>query len=161
MSDATPDRLNDVGVLTRREIEARIVGPLVERLAAEFGADRVHAVVRDSIVDIAREQGAALAEHADGNGLTHFAAALGAWSRDGALESEVTALDDDVFAFDVHRCRYAEMYRELGLADLGATLSCNRDAALVEGFNPDIELTRTQTIMQGATHCDFVFRRRT
>jgi predicted hydrocarbon binding protein len=154
------DELNDVGILRRREIEARIVGPLLARLGAEFGVERVHEVARDVIVDVAREQGAALAAAAGSNDLAAFAGALGAWSRDGALESEVVALDDDVFAFDVHRCRYAEMYRALGLAELGATLSFNRDAALIEGFNPDIELTRTQTIMQGATHCDFVFRRR-
>ena len=43
------------------------------------------------------------------------------------------------------------MYRALGLADLGAShLSCVRDFALVEGFNPEIHLTRTQTIMDGA-----------
>ncbi|WP_083850100.1 L-2-amino-thiazoline-4-carboxylic acid hydrolase [Bradyrhizobium cosmicum] len=29
----------------------------------------------------------------------------------------------------------------------------------VEGFGPDIKLTRTQTIMQGADHCDFRYRR--
>jgi hypothetical protein len=40
---------------------------------------------------------------------------------------------------------------------MGALLSCNRDASLVEGFNPDVQLTRTQTIMGGATHCDFRF----
>ena len=38
------------------------------------------------------------------------------------------------------RCRYAEMYSALGLADLGGSLSCARDFALVQGFNPDIEL---------------------
>ena len=50
------------------------------------------------------------------------------------------------------------MYRALGLADLGASLSCQRDYALAQGFNPDIELTRTQTIMEGAPLCDFRFR---
>ena len=35
------------------------------------------------------------------------------------------------------------MYRTLGLADLGSSLSCQRDFALVQGFNPAIELTRT------------------
>jgi hypothetical protein len=52
------------------------------------------------------------------------------------------------------------MYRALGIPEVGALLSCNRDFALIEGFNPDVELERTQTIMQGATHCDFRFRRR-
>jgi hypothetical protein len=70
----------------------------------------------------------------------------------------VLAHSEREFSFNVTRCRYAEMYRALGLEDLGATLSCNRDAALIEGFNPNIELSRTQTIMQGAAFCNFRYR---
>lgn len=151
------DTLNDVGVLKRREIEARIVSPLLERLAERFGPE-VYEVARETVVEVAREQGASLAERAGGTTLPDFAAALGAWSADGALETEVRELSDESFGFDVTRCRYAEMYRSLGLEDLGATLSCNRDGSLMEGFNPDVEFTRTQTIMGGADHCDFRFR---
>jgi hypothetical protein len=50
--------------------------------------------------------------------------------------------------------------RSMGVPELGAVLSCNRDAALIEGFNPDITLTRTQTTMQGAPCCDFRYRRK-
>jgi hypothetical protein len=64
---------------------------------------------------------------------------------------------EEKLSFNVTRCRYAEMYRNLGLADLGSSLSCQRDFSLVQGFNPAIKLTRTQTIMQGATHSDFRF----
>jgi len=155
----SPDTLNEVGVLKRREIEARIVGPLLARLADEYG-NGIYDVARDEIVAIARTQGAALADHVGGNSLPDFARGLGAWSADGALETEVVELTDESFAFDVTRCRYAEMYRSLGLEDLGATLSCNRDGALIEGFNPNVQFTRTQTIMGGATHCDFRFRLR-
>ncbi len=150
------DDLNDVGVLRRREIEARIVAPLLERLAERFGSD-VYEVARDVIVDVARDQGAALAEQVGETTLPAFAAGLGAWSADGALETEFRELSDDTFAFDVTRCRYAEMYRELGMEELGATLSCNRDASLIEGFNPNVRFTRTRTIMSGADHCDFRF----
>lgn len=156
MTDATDDRLNEVGVLKRREIEARIVAPLLERLAAEYG-DGVFEVARDVIVGVAREQGAALAEQVGDDSLPAFARGLGAWSADGALETEVVELNDESFAFDVTRCRYAEMYRSLGLEDLGATMSCNRDGALIAGFNPAVEFTRTQTIMGGADRCDFRF----
>ena len=62
---------------------------------------------------------------------------------------------DDRLAFDVTRCRYAEMYRALGIAELGEVLSCQRDAALIDGFAPEVTLTRTQTLMQGAPYCDF------
>ena len=157
--DQLPDQLNDVGVLKRREIEARIVAPLLKRLADRFGPE-VYDTAREVIVDVARQQGATLAERAGDDSLPAFAAALGAWSADGALETEVRELTDEVFAFDVTRCRYAEMYRALGLEELGATLSCNRDGSLMEGFNPEIEFTRTQTIMSGADHCDFRFRAR-
>jgi len=67
---------------------------------------------------------------------------------------------DDVFDYNVTRCRYAELYQALGLAELGFVFSCNRDFALIEGFNGGIELTRTQTIMQGAPYCDFRYRKR-
>lgn len=157
MNDPPDDTLNDVGILKRREIEARIIGPLLTRLADEFGTG-VYAVAGDAIVEIAREQGAALARQVGGDSLIDFAAGLAAWSAEGALETEVVELDNDTFAFDVVRCRYAELYRSLGLAELGAMLSCNRDGALIEGFNPNVELTRTQTIMRGASHCDFRFR---
>lgn len=150
------DDLNDVGVLKRREIEARIVAPLLERLASVYG-DGVYEVARDTIVEVAREQGAALARRVGDTSLRGFAGGLAAWSADGALESEIRELTDEVFAFDVTRCRYAEMYRALGLEDLGATLSCNRDASLIEGFNPNVRFTRRQTIMSGADHCDFHF----
>jgi hypothetical protein len=50
------------------------------------------------------------------------------------------------------------MYRALGLAELGSSLSCQRDFSLIEGFNPAIQLTRTQTIMEGAPFCDFRFQ---
>ena len=82
------------------------------------------------------------------------------WTRNGSLEFEVLAEDGERYHFNVIRCRYAEMYKELGLAELGFTLSCDRDAVLIEGFNPELELVRTQTIMQGAPFCDFRYRRR-
>lgn len=153
-----PDTLNDIGVLKRREIEARIVAPLLARLGEEFGAERVAELAREVVVDVARGQGGELAEHMGGNGLGHFADSMENWTKGGALEIEIVEQSAEVFAFNVTRCRYAEMYRELGLADLGATMSCNRDGTMVEGFNPRIDFTRTQTIMTGADHCDFVYR---
>lgn len=155
-TDLPPDTLDDVGLLKRREIEARIVAPLLERLAAEFGAG-VYDVARQVIVGVARRHGAALAEQLGDDSLPSFVRGLAEFSADGALESDVVDLTDTTFGFNVTRCRYAEMYRALGIPELGATLSCNRDASLIEGFNPDIEFTRTKTLMGGADHCDFRF----
>jgi hypothetical protein len=154
------DRLNEIGVLKRREIEARIVGPLLDALGQEFGRERVLAVARDVVIRIAREQGNGLADAVGGRTLGHFAGSMDLWKKDDALAMDVVEQTPDRFGFDVTRCRYAELYRALGIPELGALLSCNRDFALIQGFNPDIALTRTQTIMEGAPFCDFRFESR-
>lgn len=157
-ADDSTDRLNAVGVLTRREIEARILAPVIDALGARFGRDEVVAIVRETIAGLARAQGRAMAAARGDASLAGFATTLGPWTRDDALRLHVVQAAPDTFDFDVTRCRYAEMYRALGIPELGDVLSCQRDAALIEGFNPDVTLTRTQTIMQGASHCDFRYR---
>ena len=77
------------------------------------------------------------------------------WTRGGALEIEVLKETPDRLDFDVTRCRYAEMYREMGLGDIGHLLSCQRDGTFCEGYDPRIRMERKQTIMQGADRCTF------
>jgi len=155
-----PDTLNArIGVLTRREVEARILAPVIDALGEAFGREQVIEIVRQTIIKVAQEQGAQLAASMGDNSLAALAESLRFWTQDDALEIEVLAQDAERFEFNVTRCRYAELYRALGIPELGAVLSCNRDWALIQGFNPEIELTRTQTIMQGAPFCDFRYRR--
>jgi hypothetical protein len=156
--DDSVDRLNAVGVLTRREIEARILAPIIDALGQRFGRDEVVAIVREVIGGIARDQGQALALARGDASLSSFEQTLGPWTKDDALRLRVIQESPATFDFDVTRCRYAEMYRALGIPELGEVLSCQRDAALIEGFNPEVTLTRTQTIMQGAACCDFRYR---
>jgi len=151
------DDLNAIGVLTRREIEARIIGPLLENLGEEFGREQVLEVVRKTIVQIAREQGEQLARSMGGCSLAHFAMSMQAWTKGNAIEMDILEQTDEKFSYNVTRCRYAEMYRALGIPELGSLLSCSRDFALIEGFNPEVKLDRTQTIMEGASYCDFRF----
>ena len=154
------DNLNErIGVLTRRETEARILAPLVDALATEFGRDAVLGVLEKTVIDIARQQGSALVDQMGDNTLASFAESLKFWTQDDALSIDVLNQDDDCFDFNVTRCRYAELYQALGVPELGALFSCNRDEALIEGFSSEVMLTRTQTIMEGAPFCDFRYRR--
>ena len=77
------------------------------------------------------------------------------WTRGGALEREVIEQSDTRYRFNVTRCKYAEMYRDMGLGEIGHLLSCQRDGTFCEGYDKRLKLKRTQTIMQGASHCDF------
>ena len=150
-----------IGILQQRRIEAGVIKPLVEAFEKELGQARTREILADVITKLAEEKGRELRQTVPDASMESFVSTHEPWTRDGSLETEVLELTDDTYHYNVTRCRYAEMYRELGLADLGFTLSCNRDASLINGFSDDIELTRTQTIMQGASHCDFRYNRKT
>ena len=146
-------------LLQQREIEARIVGPLMRAFAAELGQERTVAILRQVIGELARQGGADLARSLGEQSLEAFSRTLDRWRENGALEIELIEQSAERLSFNVVRCRYAEMYQALGLAELGASLSCQRDFALAEGFSPEIRLVRTQTLMEGAPFCDFRFQR--
>ena len=147
-----------ITLLQQREIEVRVVAPLIRAMMREIGEDRALELLREVIAGLARDAGADLALELGEASLTAFASAIERWKAGGALEIEMLESSPERLEFNVTRCKYAEMYQTLGLADLGGSLSCCRDFALIEGFDPGVTLTRTQTILEGATHCDFRFR---
>ncbi len=149
------DNVNDVPMLLRREIEARIAGPLIQGFIEEIGREQALKVASDVIKQLARDSGAELASQCESLSLRDLATASSKWSEGGANESKLIAMTETNFDFNIVRCKYAEMYKDLGLADLGFVLSCDRDAEMYAGFNPEIEFTRTTTIMEGGEHCDF------
>jgi hypothetical protein len=145
-------------LLERRRIEAGVIVPLVRAFQQELGEERANAIARRVIVALAEQQGRESAARRGRNDLAAFSENMQAFSGGGALEIEMVERDEARVGFNVRRCRFAEMYRDMGAGDLGFLLSCNRDASNVTGFNPTIGFTRTQTIMQGATFCDFRYR---
>ncbi len=150
--------LSKVSMLTRREIEARIAGPLLRAFAEEFGEEKTLEIASRVIGSLARESGAQMSKMAGGNTLEHLMKVSEKMSQDNALERDILEQNRTQLSMNTTRCRYVDMYKELGMADLGKILSCGRDFAMIEGFNPRIEMTRTQTIMEGAKYCDFRFR---
>ena len=141
--------------LQQREIEAAALAPLVRAFEREVGRDRARAILAETIGELARQAGCAAAAAVGGSDLPHLKLAIEMWKAGGALELVMLRDDGGRLDFNVTRCRYAEMYRRLGLEDLGPVLSCSRDAKMIEGFNPAIGFARTQTLMEGAAYCDF------
>ena len=123
-------------LLQRREIEAKVVGPLIRGFAAEIGDGEGAGGGPRVIVNLAHEAGAELAGALGEASLEAFARGIDRWKEGGALEIDVLEQSPDRLSFNVTRCKYAEMYRALGLADLGGSLSCQRDFALIEGVQP-------------------------
>lgn len=145
--------------LERRKIEAGVLVPMVQAFQRALGKDRANEIARAVILELARQDGERWAREF-GQDLEAVDRLSGVWAGGGGLELEAVGRSGDRLEFNVTRCRYAEYYKELGLADLGFLFHCNRDFAMVEGLSPGLALERTQTIMQGASHCDFRFAKK-
>jgi hypothetical protein len=151
-----------IPVIEQAKIQAQVLVPLVKALQAELGEERANGLVRKALGDLYRRHGEAYwrTRHEKNLG-SIMASAFATYAREDALDYRVIEQSPDAFAIDVTGCRYAEFYKELGEPELGFLLVCSADFTTAEGFGPDIKLTRTQTIMQGASHCDFRYRRST
>tara|TARA_Y100001934_G_C12251007_1_gene725128 strand:+ start:739 stop:1212 length:474 start_codon:yes stop_codon:yes gene_type:complete len=148
--------MDPLPILQQRRIEANILKHVYENLSKRFGKEQAREIVQETVSQSAIEQGKTFADQIDGDpNLKDFYDILPLWSRDGALEIDVLEASPDKLDFNVKRCRYAEMYREMGIGEIGDLLSCQRDGDFCIGYNAEIEFRRTQTIMGGASHCDF------
>jgi hypothetical protein len=145
-----------IRTLQRREIQAPLVVLLIREMAAEIGLERALQIASAAIQKDATQAGQKLAETYGGESLHELLRAIQeVWASENALELTVLEDSDQRLAFNVTRCRYAELYERMGVKEFGGCLSCGRDAALIQSFNPRMKLERTQTIMQGSPVCDF------
>ena len=147
-----------IAMLERRRIEAMLLRHVYDTLKESHGADAAAKAVGEAVRRSAIEQGAQMrAEDGEKTSLQTFIDRQELWTRGGALAVEVKEQSPDRFAFNVTGCEYARMYRDMGLGEIGHLLSCQRDGTFCEGYDPNLKLARSQTIMQGASHCDFVY----
>jgi len=150
-----------ISALEQAKIQAQVLVPLIKVLQAELGEERANALVRKALGGVYRRLGEQWLQK---KGSRHvgegMASAFTAFAKGDALDYSVRAQSQETYEIDVTRCRYAQFYQALGEPELGFLLVCSSDFPFAEGFDPDLTLTRSQTIMQGASHCDFRYRRR-
>jgi len=150
-----------VPIIEQARIQAQVLVPLVKALQAELGEERANGLVRRALGEHYRRLGDAWQRAKGAKDLgASMGAAFAAYAAGDALDYQVRKQSEDAFDIDVTRCGYAQLYKELGAPELGFLLVCSADYAFAEGLGADTELARTQTIMQGASRCDFRYRRR-
>ena len=146
----------DIPLIEQVKIQAQVLVPLVKTLQAELGEERANAIVRKALADLYRRYGEKWwRTHGARDFGEKMASAFDMFAAAGALDYEVVNQTPDAFEVNVTGCRYAKFYGEIGAPELGFLLTCSADFSMTEGFGADVQLTRTQTIMQGAGHCDF------
>lgn len=112
--DETP-----ISHLQRRKIEGRVLLPFIQACRRRFGDDATRALIEEVIGALAAGDGARWAEAygADMAGLKRVSEEV--FAGGGSLELDILDASDEALAFDVTRCRYAEFWQELGLAEIG------------------------------------------
>ncbi len=130
--------------------------PLVKALRKELGEERADAIVRNALGDLYREMGEKWWRSRNSQDLgANMAGAFERYAAGDAMDYKVLRQAPDAYEIDVTRCKYAEFYKALGIPELGSLLACSVDFPMAEGFGSGVALKRTQTLMQGASHCDF------
>ena len=156
---AAVSSLGSISNLQRREIQAPLIVCLIREFINEVGRERAMAAASSAVQKDAAQAGRLQAEKYGGNSISDLLRLVReVWAAENALEFTLLEQTSQKLSFDVTRCQYAELYDQLGIKEFGPCLSCDRDSALIAGFNPRIRLLRTQTIMQGADLCDFRIR---
>jgi hypothetical protein len=142
--------------LQRREIQAAFFAYLIQGFIKELGFYKAMEVASAAIREDAMDSGRRMAGKYGGNGTAELLRMVReVWAEGDAVEFDILEETELKLGFNVTRCGYVELYERLGMKEFGFCLSCNRDDALLLGFNPRMKLIRTQTIMQGAPVCDF------
>src|SRR6266850_7024179 len=127
----------DIPLIEQVKIQAQVLVPLVKALQAELGEERANAIVRKALGDLYRKYGEKWWRTQGARNLGEkVASAFEMFAAGDALEYKVVKKTPDA---------------------LGFLLTCSADTDFfhAEGFGASVRLTVTQTIMQGASHCDF------
>jgi len=145
-----------MSMFEQRRIEATILKHVYDTLKASHGIEVAQKTIANAVRASSIEQAKEFAAKVGGKtSIQTFVDRQSLWKLGGAMEMEVKEQTETSYVFNVTRCKYAEMYRAMGLGEIGHLLSCQRDATFCEGYDKRMRLKRTQTIMQGASHCDF------
>jgi len=79
---------------------------------------------------------------------------------DNRLTYEILREDAEVFEIKFTECLWAKTFRDNNAADLGFAGICYQDYGVLRRFNPQLELIREKTLMQGADCCIFRWQKK-
>ena len=150
----------NICLLDKTRIQAQVLLPVMRALRSELGKDKADAIVRSALRDWSRQIFAAIGQGIEGSKRRKWATLQSALN--DVTEREVThemlRQDKEALEFDVTSCRFAEFFRALGEAELGALLVCQTDFDIAAVSDGAVRLEREKTLMQGGSCCTFRYK---
>ncbi len=141
--------------IEKRAIEALAIAPVLRAFSQKIGWEEAVATVQEVNEREAFQRGKEMRSPEGPNGIAELVDEVATWGDGGIMEMDVLEKTPTTYFFNITRCPYYDKYMELGLEKFGVALSCCRDEPHARGFNPNLRLERTKTIMEGDDCCDF------
>lgn len=147
-------------LFAKTQAQAEVLIPVIKALRKEIGQDAADRLMMQALSEWATSLGESIRDSSDKPPLKKLRDAIEACDAQGLQTTTFLRDTPDRLDYDIHGCRVAHFYRSLGIGDIGHVLVCRLDDAIMPAIDPAIEMTRNQTIMQGAPHCEFRMRLR-
>jgi hypothetical protein len=148
----------NISFMDEVKTQAQVLLPVLKAARAELGEERANRLILGALRVWWREGIKQLGGRFPGSPKEKYDA-MNAVAisriRENDLEIESLKQEPETQEFNVTRCSFAEFFRQLGEPELGYILCCEGDLFLAEVGSPMVDLVRTQTIMKGASCCDF------
>ena len=151
---------SDITMLDKVKIQAQVLVPVMRALRAELGRDKADALVKGALRDWSKRLFAEIGKDIEGSPYRKFATMNTALA-DVTMQEvsfDMHRRDKQALEFDITSCRFAEFFRALGEPELGALLICHVDADIADAGGDEVNFSRTQTLMQGASCCNFRYK---
>ena len=156
--DSTDEK--KIPLLDEIKIQTKVIKTILDALRVELGKEKADTLIGNALRTYVCNVYHKIGERKSGNPYEKWEKV---WEelrpRIGEnVEREFIINDSNAREYNVKRCRFAEFFKELGEPELGTIMMCDFDFYIAEIGEPIVELTRTQTIMEGADYCDFRYR---
>lgn len=134
------------------KIQSRALIPVVKAFETELGKEKAHIIAGKAIADsFAHFMSSRVKERNIHPGELDD-------DSDNPVVVDIIENTDEVYAYNVTKCGYAEYFCKKGEPEIGYLLTCGTDFAMNDILRPDWEFQRTQTLMEGAPYCDFRYK---
>jgi L-2-amino-thiazoline-4-carboxylic acid hydrolase-like protein len=145
-------------LLERAKIQAQVLVPVLRAFRDALGAERANSIAWRALAEWRKQVTREMHAGFEGTPLERWRAGVEAGMPQigDAVDIEMQTMTAEQVDFDITGCRFAEFFRALGEPELGFALLCSMDETSAEEIGGDqVRFTRTNTIMQGGSRCDF------
>jgi hypothetical protein len=130
----------------------RLYIPTIRAVAAEMGMDKLQKLLLEDMKKQVADQVKNMPSR-DFSAFTQFFKNMNPFTAN-TLTFEIVQDTEKVFEMRFSECLWAKTFKEANAADIGFKFICSGDYVTAETFNPNIQLIRDKTLMQGHDCCN-------